>query len=140
LAFAKRFYRIVNTGGFVLVIGMGYLLIPELPPLATLGAGVALASLLLAASMVGQTYRLRKTSFLGEYAVTDKRVLCLTMRGALRAMPLDSELSYRIIEPERSGTVEFRHPGSRCFRFGCLAQRDIASLLEVLAHIREASP
>jgi len=139
-AFAKRLYRGVHAGGFALGIGIGYVFLGALPPIARLAGAAAVASLGVAAAMFGQRCRLRRTRFLGEYAVTDRRLLCLGMSSGLREMPIDSELDYRIVDAERSGTVEFRHPNSRPFRFGCLAQCDMASLLEVLAHIREASP
>ena len=140
LAFIRRFYRVVNAGGFVLNIGVGYLVLRGLPPVARLAAAVVVASLVIAAGMFGQSCRVRRTRYLGQYAIADTRVLCLGMRGGLREMPIDSDIRYRIVDRERSGTVEFRHPRFRPFRFGCLAQSDMASLLEVLPLIREATP
>ena len=132
LAFTRKYYRRVNTAGFVLAVGIGYLVWAEYCTVWRLGAGVAGASVCLAASMIGQRHRLRRTRFLGEYAVTDKRVLCLGMRLVLREAPIDTELRYRIMGHGPSGSVEFRHPRFRAFRFGCLAQRPMSSLLRAL--------
>ena len=78
-------------------------------------------------------WKIRSATFLGEYAVSDKRVMRVNMRGKFASLPRDSELAYRISRRKTSRTVRFSHKGRTTIRFGCLTKGDIQSLESVLS-------
>ena len=138
LAFAGKLNWRVNVFGFAAAVTVCYLMLHELGSPARFLVAFGVASALLPLNVFTQRWRLSRTQFLGDYAVTDRRVLAVPIRGRLRQMPLDSALTCRLIGDGNPGTVEFKHPVARRFRFGCLAQRDFASLQGVLGQLRHA--
>jgi hypothetical protein len=107
-----------------------------------MGASVALSMvtvLVIGAVFVPmRDWRIRKTTYLGEYAVSDTRIMRVNMRGNFAALPRDAKLVHRVRGTRTARAVQFSHPDCGPIRYACLTEADARRLEEVLSQPQQA--